>query len=151
MDWKPDETNFLSVHLVVTDMKQSIDFYKEVFGFEESNSWKLESKGDVPHYIDMTYQGKRVISFGAENGPTNHEKLQSPASSGNSPGLRLWLYVEDVDATLARAKAAGGKEMWPANDAFWGDRMAAFADPSGYVWTIAQHTGKMGEPPNFDG
>lgn len=146
MDWKPDDINFLSLHLVVPDLQQSIDFYKEVFGFVEHDSFS--SKG---FYVDMHYQGKRVLSFGAEDGPTNREKLQAPATSGAPQGMRLWLYVEDVDATLKKAVAAGGKEQWPPTDAFWGDRMAAFADPSGYVWTIAQYTGKKSDPPSFGG
>lgn len=49
----------------------------------------------------------------------------------------LWLYVPDVDKTVAKAVKAGGKLKAPVENMFWGDRMGAVEDPQGNVWTIA--------------
>lgn len=43
----------------------------------------------------------------------------------------------DVDALLARAKAAGATITRPAHDADWGGRSGYFADPDGNLWEIA--------------
>ena len=56
--------------------------------------------------------------------------------SGSS-SVPLYVYVEDVDATVARAVAAGAKILFPVADQFWGDRMGWIMDPAGHVWTVA--------------
>jgi PhnB protein len=58
---------------------------------------------------------------------------------GTPPPVRLMIYVDDVDATFARALAAGAKETQPIKDQFYGDRSGTLTDPFGHVWTIATH------------
>ena len=57
---------------------------------------------------------------------------------GRSP-VSVVLYVPDVDAVFAKAVAAGGSQMKPVIDQFWGDRMGTLKDPFGHVWTVATH------------
>lgn len=49
----------------------------------------------------------------------------------------LHLYVEDVDATHARAVAAGAASLAAPADQFYGNRMAHLQDPSGNTWFLA--------------
>jgi PhnB protein len=49
----------------------------------------------------------------------------------------LYVYVENVDETFARAEAAGARILMPPTNQFWGDRTAWLMDPSAHVWTIA--------------
>ena len=49
------------------------------------------------------------------------------------------LYVENVDALFARAVAAGGKQVRPVSNQFYGDRAGTLVDPFGRKWTIATH------------
>jgi PhnB protein len=49
------------------------------------------------------------------------------------------LYLADVDASFARAIAAGATETMPPADQFWGDRMGSLADPFGHYWLLATH------------
>jgi PhnB protein len=49
----------------------------------------------------------------------------------------IFVYVPDVDATVARASACGATVLVPLQNQFWGDRIAWFMDPSGHVWTVA--------------
>jgi PhnB protein len=49
------------------------------------------------------------------------------------------LYVEDVDAVVERAVAAGASLEREVEDQFWGDRFGAVVDPFGHVWSIATH------------
>ena len=52
----------------------------------------------------------------------------------------IFVYVEDVDRTVVRAVARGAQVLIPAQNQFWGDRIAWIMDPSGHVWTIATRT-----------
>ena len=61
---------------------------------------------------------------------------RAPSSDGSSPVV-LYLYVENVDETVARAEAAGARILMPPANQFWGDRTAWIIDPSGHVWTAA--------------
>ena len=47
----------------------------------------------------------------------------------------------EVDATLARATAAGGRPLRPAQETFWGGYSGYVADPDGYPWEIAHNPG----------
>jgi PhnB protein len=51
----------------------------------------------------------------------------------------LFLYVEDVDAVIARAVELGATLQRPAEDQFYGDRDGHIVDPFGHGWTVASH------------
>ena len=61
---------------------------------------------------------------------------RAPRPDGSSPVV-LYVYVENVDATMDRAIAGGAKMLAPLTNQVLGDRTAWFMDPSGHVWTIA--------------
>jgi PhnB protein len=65
-------------------------------------------------------------------------EFAGPQTLGGA-GVSLMLYVDDVDATFARAIAAGASERRAVADQFYGDRNGTLADPFGHVWTIATH------------
>ena len=54
-----------------------------------------------------------------------------PQNLKNSP-VTIHLYVLDVDATVARAVAAGATVTMPVADMFWGDRYGQLRDPFGH-------------------
>ncbi|WAC27808.1 VOC family protein [Ancylobacter sp. SL191] len=47
----------------------------------------------------------------------------------------------EVDTTLIRAVAAGGRALRPAQATFWGGYAGYVADPDGHPWEIAHNTG----------
>ena len=55
----------------------------------------------------------------------------------------MHLYVDDADAFVKRAVAAGARLVSPVSDQFYGDRSGQVADPFGYGWTIATRTEDM--------
>ena len=64
--------------------------------------------------------------------------LKGPKLLQGSP-VAIHLYVEDADAFVARAAAAGAKVTVPVSEAFWGDRYGAVEDPYGHRWSVATH------------
>ena len=81
-----------------------------------------------------------VVGFGAAHVMIESEwpsvRCRAPVADGSSP-VAVFVYVEDVDATVARALAAGATLMLPLTNQFWGDRTAWVMDPAGHVWTLA--------------
>ncbi|MCB4770543.1 VOC family protein [Ancylobacter sp. Lp-2] len=47
----------------------------------------------------------------------------------------------EVDATLSKAVAAGGRALRPAQETFWGGYSGYVADPDGYPWEVAHNPG----------
>ena len=50
--------------------------------------------------------------------------------------MRIHLHVDDADAAIARAVAAGATPLGAAADAFCGERGGRVVDPFGRVWLI---------------
>jgi len=63
---------------------------------------------------------------------------RGPKTIGGSP-VTLTVYVPDVDATFAKAIAAGANETRPVEDQFYGDRAGQIEDPFGHRWSIHTH------------
>jgi len=61
-----------------------------------------------------------------------------PKSLEGSP-VTVHLHVEDADAAVEQAVAAGAKITVPLADMFWGDRCAQLEDPFGHRWSVAAH------------
>jgi PhnB protein len=60
-----------------------------------------------------------------------------PANPDGSSPVVIYLYVEDVDATVERALKKSARLVVPVETHFWGDRIGWIQDPSGHMWTIA--------------
>lgn len=120
-------------YLHVDGASAAIDFYTEVLGATE----RMRMPGDTPEQI-----GHAELQFGdsvvmlADEFP-NLGAL-GPTSVGGTP-VTLLLYVDDVDATFARAIEAGATTVQEPEDQFYGDRSAQFEDPWGHRWNIASH------------
>ena len=48
--------------------------------------------------------------------------------------------MTDVDKRFKQALAAGGTEVRPVTDQFYGDRAGTLRDPFGHTWHIHTHT-----------
>jgi uncharacterized glyoxalase superfamily protein PhnB len=51
--------------------------------------------------------------------------------------------VDDVDATVARAVAAGAHVQRPPKDQFYGFRSACIIDPAGHEWMLQKQLEEM--------
>lgn len=120
-------------YLHVDGASAAIDFYTEVLGATE----RMRMPGDTPEQI-----GHAELQFGdsvvmlADEFP--NLGVLGPRSVGGTP-VTLLLYVDDVDATFARAVDAGATAVQEPENQFYGDRSAQFEDPWGHRWNIASH------------
>ena len=127
----PEGYHSVTPALTCRDAARAIEFYKSVFGATEVVS--MPGPGGKIMHAELRI-GNSVIMLGDEiPGMTT---APSP-SSGNS--FSLFLYTEDVDATYARALAAGSRSVMAPENMFWGDRYGKITDPFGHHWGIATH------------
>ena len=126
----------VTAHLVCKGAGAAMDFYIRAFGAKDKG--RMSGPGGVVVHGEMRI-GNAVIMLGEEMPEMG---ARSPLAIGGSP-VTLMLYVKDVDASFARAVAAGCTvQMAPAN-MFWGDRYCKVADPFGHQWAIATHIEDM--------
>ena len=128
----PDGYSSVTPYLIVTGAARALDYYKMAFGATELMRFDGPD-GKIMH-AEMQIGNARVML--ADESPEMGHK--SPQSIGGS-GTGLMLYVDDADATFARAITGGAKVMKPVENQFYGDRSGSLTDPFGHVWTIATH------------
>ena len=116
--------------LVCRDAAAEIEFLRAAFGAVEL-SRRSAPDGSVLHATLGI--GELLIML---HGETERLASRAPQPDGSSPVV-IYLYLEDVDAVIARAVAAGARILTPLADQPWGDRMGRIVDPAGHVWNVA--------------
>ena len=78
----------------------------------------------------------------AELGVTIEEapRMLAGVEPGAGPRHELFVYVDDVDATVERLRAEGIRVLREAAEMPWGERVAYVADPDGNVVSLATPT-----------
>ncbi|MBR0645284.1 VOC family protein [Plastoroseomonas hellenica] len=125
----PEGRPALTVSIVVADAAAAIAFYVAAFGAAEE--FRLtEPSGKVGH-AELRLGGTLLML----SDPYPDHGAVPPGEGGRA--TRLHLYVEDVDAAIARAVATGARVERPATDQFYGDRSGTIIDPAGHAWHLA--------------
>jgi PhnB protein len=124
-----------TARLRVRNAAAAIEFYKQAFGAREI--MRFEGHGQIAH-AEIAI-GNSVIYLGEE---APDYGFPGPQTLGGSPmGMHLW--VDDVDAFVQKAVAAGARLTSAVKDQFYGDRSGLVADPFGYTWAIATRKQEM--------
>jgi PhnB protein len=121
-------------YLMVSGAAEAIAFYAEAFGAEERYRMAMPD-GQIGH-AELLVHG--ALLFLADAPDDMQGEAANPAKLGGSSVL-LHQYVPDVDASVARAEAAGATVVRPAEDQFYGDRAAMVRDPFGHLWSLHTH------------
>jgi uncharacterized glyoxalase superfamily protein PhnB len=123
-------------HLVCAGAADAIEFYKRAFGAVET--FRLPGQeGKLMHAaVEIGRATIMLVDEMPEWGSL------SPKSLNGTP-VTIHLYVDDVDAFVERAVAAGATVKMPVADMFWGDRYGVIVDPFGHNWSIATHIRDM--------
>ncbi|HSD47296.1 MAG TPA: VOC family protein, partial [Pyrinomonadaceae bacterium] len=128
----PEGYHSVTPYLTISGATQALEFYKTAFGATEL--FRMEHEGKIGH-AEIKIGDSPIML--ADEHPEMGNK--SPATLGGSP-VGIMIYVDDVDRIYNQAIAAGGKEIKPLQDQFYGDRSGTLIDPFGHVWTVATHT-----------
>jgi PhnB protein len=132
---KPIPENYPRVvpYLHVDGGAAAIDFYTSVLGATERGRMPGDGPDKVGH-AELEIGGSVIML--ADEAPDMD--IRGPKSVGGTP-VTVCVYVEDVDAVVERATAAGAKIPRPVEDQFYGDRSGTFEDPFGHHWSVMTH------------
>ncbi len=119
-------------YLRVRGGSAAIDFYKRVFGAEET-ARLVDPQGRIGHA--QLRLGGMTVMISDEHPEWG---IYGPEKFGGS-GALLHLQVTNLDALHQRALAAGATETMAPKDQFYGERASKFRDPFGHEWMLGQH------------
>ncbi len=118
---------YLSPLLAVRNVEETIEFYKNILGFETGMVFPDENN---PEYADLSKDGMAMMFLLAKNmGIGSDEKL----------GIGVNLYMEidgDIDEYYAELKNKGVKFVYDIKDEHFGIRDFAIEDIDGYQLTF---------------
>ncbi|MBI1246892.1 VOC family protein [bacterium] len=135
-------------HLVCDPCSEAIEFYKKAFDAEERFRLPDPGSGKIMH-CDLVIG--EASFFVADDFPEHcGGKSSSPKGLGGTP-VSLHRYVEDCDAAIAKAEAAGATIKMPATDMFWGDRYGVVVDPFGHNWSFATPQRSLSKDEIYEG
>ena len=140
----PQGYHSVSPILVSRNAAVAVSFYQQAFGAEVLFR-QNRPDGKLMHAALKI--GDSIVMLGEECAPHEghaEECVRSPADLKGTTVSRD-LYVRDADSVYQQAIQAGGAEMMPVQEMFWGDRMGMIKDPYGHVWSIATHTENLTE------
>jgi lactoylglutathione lyase len=115
--------------LYARDVERVAGFYARL-GFAEH--FRLPDETGAAGYIALR-RGAAELGVTTEASP----RLLAGVEPGPGPRHELFVYVDDVDATLAQLRDAGCAVLREPADMPWGERLAFVQDPEGNVVTLA--------------
>jgi PhnB protein len=125
----------------------AVEFYKKALGAEEV--YRVGGNDENPSVVSQLTVGD--ASFWVADESPEHANF-SPESVGGGT-VRMLLMVDDPDAAVARAVAAGATEVYAVSEEH-GWRLGRVADPFGHHWEIGTPLGEWPPPgggPGGDG
>ena len=121
----PPGYHSVNPYFVVEHAERFIDFLIAVFDGSEQGEREVRADGGIDHADVMIGDSVVMIS---------EASLTYPAR----PSV-AFAYVDDVDATYARALTEGSRSIFDPADQTWGDRVAGIFDPFDNRWWIGTH------------
>jgi PhnB protein len=128
----PEGYTSITPYLAVDDAAQAIAYYEKAFGARERGRMEAPD-GKIGHAELEIGDSLVMLSDALPDFATRPPKELGGTSAS------ILLYVEDVDAVVKQAVAAGATVATEVADQFWGDRFGTVIDPFGHVWSIATH------------
>jgi uncharacterized glyoxalase superfamily protein PhnB len=124
--------------------QRAIDWLCRAFGFEVR--LKVEGEGGRIEHSELSFGPDGLIMVGTADGRGEKEwqKLYaSPRSLGGKGTQGLALFVDDVEAHCAHARAQGARifcepQTSDYGDDYWSDRSYGALDPEGHLWWFIQ-------------
>lgn len=132
----------ISSSVYCRDPAEMIEWLCRAFGFEVR--LKVEGEGGRIEHSELTY-GEGLIMVGGERTGSASRwgvDMRSPRAAGcNTQGLMV--FVDDVDAHCAQARAAGARivdepSVHDYGEEYWADRAYGAVDPEGHLWWFVQ-------------
>lgn len=118
-----------AITLFVEDPRRAKEFYERAFAIsavyedDDAATFRLDN-------LLLNVLARRAANELIEPAPV--------AAAGAASPFQLTIWVDDADAASTELAARGVELLNGPIDRDWGVRTAAFADPDGHVWELAQ-------------
>lgn len=122
----------LSTALVYDDEEAAIDWLSAAFGFEPRVVVR-DGDGNIVH-SELEYEGSVIMIMKAGSQPG----AVAPKGAGGQFTQSLYVFVPDIDAHCARARAAGAEVTTEPETKEYGDRGYGCIDCGGHPWFFGQ-------------
>jgi uncharacterized glyoxalase superfamily protein PhnB len=121
------------------DARAAIDWLCRAFGFEAR--LVVEGDGGAIEHSELVF-GEALVMVGVAARPQTPYQV-SPRSLNGANTQSLCIYVDDVDAHCARARAVGARitrepTTSDYGEEYWADRGYEAVDPEGHRWYFVQ-------------
>jgi uncharacterized glyoxalase superfamily protein PhnB len=130
----------ISSSLYYDDAARAIDWLCDAFGFEVR--LRVEGEGGRIEHSELVY-GEGVVMVASPAGRREKSPfMKTPGEAGGNT-QNMFVYVDDVEAHCARARAKGATVvMEPKVSDYgpdhWSDRTYECVDPGGHHWWFAE-------------
>ena len=125
------------------DPARMIDWLCRAYGF--TVRIKVEGEGGAIVHSELSYGDDGLIMVGGElaGAARGYQTDRYSPLTVNGNTQSLMVYVDDLDAHCAQARAQGARivnepELHDYGDEYWADRSYAAIDPEGHLWWFAQ-------------
>lgn len=131
----------ISSAIFYDDPAAAIDWLESAFGFEVR--LKVEGEGGRIEHSELVYGDGLIMVGGTDGDAPGQKEMVSPRACGGGNTQALSVYVDDVDAHCARARARGAQifrepRTTDYGDEYWVDRTYGARDPEGHLWFFMQ-------------
>jgi len=128
----PSAAPSVAPYLFYDDVDRAARFLEEAFAF--TRGFESPAKGGGLAHAQLSHGSSKVML--GKVGPGLRPIKSAHACGALHAGI--YVYVDDVDAHCARARAAGAEIALEPGDQHWGDRLYCAIDPEGQFWMFAK-------------
>jgi uncharacterized glyoxalase superfamily protein PhnB len=133
----------MSSALFYEDAGKAIDWLTRAFGFEVR--LKVEGDNGRIEHSELVF-GDGLIMVSSENPRSSQDGrrvFRSPKNIGGASTQSVMVFVDDVEAHCARARAAGAAifdepKVHDYGEDHWADKSYGATDPEGHHWWFTQ-------------
>jgi uncharacterized glyoxalase superfamily protein PhnB len=133
----------ISSAIFYDDAAAAIDWLCDAFGFEVR--LKVEGEGGAIEHSELIFEDGLIMVGSAGRGDRpGTQQMLSPKSMQGGNTQNLCVFVDDVDAHCAHARAAGARIFREPETSDYGEEYAVHrsygaTDPEGHQWFFLQH------------
>ena len=125
----PEGYSSITPFYVSNDTEGLLNFLEKAFGAKTLGKIPMPDGKGIAHAVSQIGNSRIMLADASEQADNRESNTRS----------NTYLYVDDPDAVIENAEAAGAKVLKPAADMFWGDRWGLIEDPFGNRWQVAVH------------
>ena len=130
----------ISSSLYYDDAAAAIDWLCDAFGFEVR--LKVEGDGGRIEHSELVFGDGLVMVSGSDKAD-KYPQVRSPGQVGGGNTQNLFMYVDDIEAHCARARAKGARvvvepKVSDYGEDYWSDKSYECVDVGGHHWWFSQ-------------